>query len=64
MVSIADKCSPDPAQISLDASRANHSLTNGWPTLRESVLRTVRPVKAGMISGSKSHRGKSPSPVA
>jgi 4-amino-4-deoxy-L-arabinose transferase-like glycosyltransferase len=26
--------------------------------------KTVRPAKAGMISGSKSHRGKSPSPVA
>jgi hypothetical protein len=29
-----------------------------------SVTICVRPAKAGMISGSKSHRGKSPDPVA
>ena len=27
-----------------------------------SVLKTVRPAKADMIGGSKSHRGKGPSP--
>ena len=40
------------------------NILSGPAMMQQSVLESVRPAKAGMISGCKSHRGKSPNPVA
>jgi len=50
-----------------DVTVVGHSdtfLSRGNRLQKDYSSKTVRPAKAGMISGCKSHRGKSPSPVA